>query len=409
MMNSAEAKAFCLSLKCEDITKNLIDTRFSYTYDTKTHKRIPPEIDFQTEFYLEKGEYKDREGKPLNPERTRTNVGQYIVNLCLYGRSARLQRVVGYVAKPFDKDVVLDNEALLSNASMEKKIEPEDWAKYFNSIQWLGFTCNTNVAPSFSPNTVKELPEVRKLRKELYNKYRDDIANGNTVEAVKIEKTLTNKAKEILKNDVGMVIYDSKCKPSFGNNYKNCFVTRGPMWNPAQEKFNIVEGCFSEGIHKEDIAAMGTSVITGSYTKCCMTSVAGYITKKLFTVYQGVKLDKHGTDCHTKKYRTVTITKKNASKLKNRYIIEGKSLIELTEKNMEKYMGKTVKMRSPLYCLGGETICNKCAGEGFYNLGIQNVGLTTSSIGSNLLNRYMKAFHDATTKLVSINVDDMES
>jgi hypothetical protein len=95
MMNSAEAKAFCLSLKCEDITKNLIDTRFSYTYDTKTHKRIPPEIDFQTEFYLEKGEYKDREGKPLNPERVRTNVGQYIVNLCLYGRSARLQRVVG--------------------------------------------------------------------------------------------------------------------------------------------------------------------------------------------------------------------------------------------------------------------------------------------------------------------------
>jgi hypothetical protein len=76
---------------------------------------------------------------------------------------------------------------------------------------------------------------------------------------------------------------------------------------------------------------------------------------------------------------------------------------------MEKYMGKTVKMRSPLYCLGGETICNKCAGEGFYNLGIENVGLTTSSIGSNLLNRYMKAFHDATTKLVSINVDDMES
>jgi hypothetical protein len=65
-------------------------------------------------------------------------------------------------------------------------------------------------------------------------------------------------------------------------------------------------------------------------------------------------------------------------------------------------------MRSPLYCLGGEVICNKCAGEGFYNLGIENVGLTTSSIGSNLLNKYMKTFHDATVHMIEIDPNHLE-
>jgi hypothetical protein len=72
-------------------------------------------------------------------------------------------------------------------------------------------------------------------------------------------------------------------------------------------------------------------------------------------------------------------------------------------------MVKTVKMRSSMYCLGGEVVCNKCMGEAFYNLGIDNIGLTTSSIGSNLLNRYMKAFHDATLHLVEIDARDIES
>ena len=411
MLSPAETKEFCLTniAKPEDITKNLIDNKFSYTYDKNSKKRIPPEISFQTEFILKAGEYKDREGKPLNKTDVKTNAGQYIVNRCIYGRSVAMQRVLGYVAAPFDAKMIEGNERKMADASMEDKIPAEDWAMYFDSIQWLGFTFNTNVAASFSPNTVRVLPEVKKARKELYSKHKEEIESGNGETAVKIEKALLDVAKNRLKNDVGMMLYDSGCKPKFGNQYKNSFVTRGPMWDPARERFDVVSNAFEDGVRKEDIAAMGTSVITGSYTKCCMTSVAGYITKKLFTVYQGVNLDKFGSDCHTKGYRTVQITNKNAGKFKNRFIIEGNKLVELTGEVMPKYIGKTVKMRSPLYCLGGETICHKCMGSAFYKIGIKNVGWTTSSLGSNLLNRYMKAFHDATIKLIEIDVKNMEA
>jgi hypothetical protein len=73
---------------------------------------------------------------------------------------------------------------------------------------------------------------------------------------------------------------------------------------------------------------------------------------------------------------------------------------------MKKYIGKRVKLRSPMYCKG-ENLCNACAGNAFYNQGIKNVGLTTASIGSDFLNLLMKAFHDSTLSFVSIDVNDI--
>ena len=399
MLNSADTKAFMLSLKPEDVTKELIDAKFSNRYSVKEKKIMPPEISFQTEFILKKGEY-------INTEDVKTNAGQYMVNLVLYGRTPRIQKIVGYTAKPFTKKVIEANEALMSKASNEHLITTGDWAIYYNAIQWLGNSSNTNVASSFTPNTIRVLPEVKKLRAELYKKYAKEIAEGDPVIAVKIEKELIKVAKERLKNDVGMEVFDSGCKPKFENQYKNNFITRGPLWNPAEERFFVGKNSLSDGLAIEDMALAGTSVTTGSYTKCCLTGVAGYIVKKLFATYQGVRLDTPDSDCKSKSYREFTITDKNKDKIKNRFILDGGKLVELKKDVMPKYVGKKVKMRSPLFCQG-EKLCSRCAGKAFYNQGITNVGLTTSSIGSNLLNRFMKSFHDASLNLVELDLNDI--
>ena len=78
----------------------------------------------------------------------------------------------------------------------------------------------------------------------------------------------------------------------------------------------------------------------------------------------------------------------------------------LDNSNIGKYIGKEVKLRSPLYCIG-DKLCSKCAGDLYYRLGIENIGMTTSAIGSNLLNLLMKSFHDSSVKITEINVDDI--
>jgi hypothetical protein len=397
-MLSDKDKAWLLSLKPEDITKELIDTNFSYRYDVESKKQIPPRISLQEEFTLKPGEH------PMVKSDTRTNVGQFIVNKALFERIPNVQKVVGYVAKPFDKKTIWANEAKMAKAMLMDKVTPEDWAKYIDAIQFFGFAFNTNVSVSFTPNTCKVLPSVKKKRAELQKKYKKELDEGNATVAVEIENELMDLAKEELKNDPGMTIYDSGCKPKFGVAYKNCFISRGPVYMPHKEKFEIGRQGFLDGLDKEDVPQYATSVINGSFAKAIDTGVAGYVTKKLFATYQSVVLGAHGSDCHTKGYREFVLNADDADKFKNRFVIDNGKLVELTEENMAKYVGKKVKMRSPMYCLYPEgKLCNKCAGEMFYRQGITNVGLTTSSLGNHYLNLLMKSFHESVVRLTSID------
>jgi hypothetical protein len=398
-MTPEEVKKFILGLKPDDIDKKLIDEKFTDKFDVETNKLVPREISFQTGFILKKGEY-------CNTTDVKTNAGQLIVNKYLFEPIPRVQKVVGYVAEPFTKKMVDKIESKMAKASNDKLIAPEDWAVYLNRIQWFGMALNTNVSPSFTPNTVRILPSVKALRSKLFKENAEAIKNGDTVTAVKIEKELLKVAQEELKDDVGMEIYDSGAKPKFGNNYKNTFVTRGPMYHPDREEFSIGDTAFMDGIKKDNLDQYGTSVVNGAYSKACNTAVAGYLVKKLYATYQGTILDKKGSDCHSKGYREFVLTPDKADKVKNRYIIEGSKLVELNLENMPKYIGKRVKMRSPMYCKG-ECLCNACAGNAFYNQGIKNVGLTAANIGSDFLNLLMKAFHDSTMSFISLDVNDI--
>ena len=77
------------------------------------------------------------------------------------------------------------------------------------------------------------------------------------------------------------------------------------------------------------------------------------------------------------------------------YIVDGSNLVELTTDNMNKYLNKTVKLRYTSLCEYKNGFCNKCAGNLYYRIGIQNIGITTPQLMSKLKNISMKAFHDS--------------
>ena len=75
-------------------------------------------------------------------------------------------------------------------------------------------------------------------------------------------------------------------------------------------------------------------------------------------------------------------------------------------KTESKYLGKTVKMRLPTDCIGKE-LCNRCAGDRFYMLGIKNIGLTNGRVSNSLLRGRMKQAHDATVRMSVLDLDDL--
>ena len=89
------------------------------------------------------------------------------------------------------------------------------------------------------------------------------------------------------------------------------------------------------------------------------------------------------------------VDSKNINTIMYCYVInDDGSLTEITSENRDKFIGKTVKLRFSSMCESKNGICNKCAGNLFYRLGIRNVGASTPQIPSRLKVLSMKLFHD---------------
>lgn len=130
--------------------------------------------------------------------------------------------------------------------------------------------------------------------------------------------------------------------------------------------------------------------------KACGTQDSGYIAKKLLATCQTELLDEKGTDCGTKRGIDIDITEENKKDYLYRYIVKNGKPVELTDDNIDSYVGKTVEMRSPMTCLKTKKgrMCNICAGNFYYMIGLDTIGLSASRIGNDLTRFNMKKFHD---------------
>ena len=133
--------------------------------------------------------------------------------------------------------------------------------------------------------------------------------------------------------------------------------------------------------------------------------MSGYEAKKIFAAFQTSVLDDEFTDCKTDLTLDFILNKNNYKLFLYRYIVVNGKLIELNLNNINNYIDQKVKIRSPLFCQG-KKICNICAGNLYYKLGIRNIGLTVSKMAGKLLNANMKAFHDSSVKTERINFFD---
>lgn len=136
------------------------------------------------------------------------------------------------------------------------------------------------------------------------------------------------------------------------------------------------------------------------------TQDAGYLTKKFFAAYQSVQVDEPGTDCGSKRGLEFVLSEDDGDSYDYQYNIEGSKLVLITPENRSKYIGKKVKLRSPMYC-SGDKLCSICAGKRWEIMGIKNSGLTAGRVTNTLLNASMKNFHSAKVSLDRVNIDDL--
>ena len=394
---SQRDKEYLLSVKSDQVDRAFIEKNLVAHFNKTTRKVIPPRWSWQDEFSLKKGEYTNTENV------ARTNVGMFIFNKIVLEET--VAKVIGYWNTTMTAGALEELENQIYVALLEDKLTVEDFAGYEDRLQWM-ISLHTVVCSSFTQKTSAPLPKVMAMKEKLFKQHKDEIERGDVIVGAKIEKELLDVAKKELKGDHGMELFDSGARGNFGNNYKAINVMKGPMIDPITGKFQVVKSSFNEGLSKDDIPIFGSSVVAGQYPKSVGTQVGGYTVKRFQAMFQGVQLDERGSDCHSKGTLDVTITKKNKQDYLYRYIVEGGKLVLLNRSNIDRYIGKLVHMRSPLYCTSAKK-CNMCYGDKPYMVGIRNVGLTFGLIGSKFINLSMKAFHDSSIKLNKINVEDI--
>ena len=383
------------SINIDDLTKLIgYSTKMEKDENGKNKKfvTIEPRFNLRDKFVLEANEY-------INQTQVNTTVGIFLFNKLMV--EPYISNIVpnGYYNEVCNKKVFGKLSDMVAKAILDKKLDINTQViPWLNAYEFWGLNLVTIVSPSFSMELITPNKELMALKEKLLAEAPDKSLNALT----SIEAQLVKKADELTRGTPGKYLFDSGARGSFANDFKNMSISIGVVENPVTNDYDFMNSNYISGISKEDIPAAANSIVNAEYPKAIKTAEGGYMSKQLFAANQNIEVDEEGTDCGSINGLTVVLTKDNLSDYIDQYIMDGKKLVLIDEKLPNTYMNHPVKLRSPMYCLS-KKICNKCAGERFYKVGIQRIGLSSSSLAGALQAQTLKARHDLSIKVDKID------
>lgn len=341
----------------------------------------------------------------LNKQPFTTTIGIYIYNKYFIERD--LFEHFHYITKELTKKAINGINEDLSYLVLEDKVDVETLKRYNKKVQ--KFMAYVSIySPSYTDKFLTCSAVINKKKEELIKANKDAIDRGDEVVITKIEKELLDYAMEYLKDDPSLDMYLSGARGDFNNHFKNMYVMKGAIKDPdpnAKQKYHIATSNYIDGIKPEEYVVFANSLAAGPFSRAKKTEVGGYLEKLFLYAFQHLKLDPAGSDCGTKRYITVTLTKQNIHKWMYSYIIQGDKLVEITSTNKDKFIGKKVKIRYSALCESKTGICNHCFGNLPYRRGDLNVGISSTIIASTMKNISMKSFHDSVQKIRPVDIN----
>ena len=358
------------------------------------------ENDIHDEFDIMPKDYGLEGIKPIT-----ITLGQYIAWKLIFSECK-----VKIITEPWTKKVVSKIMSQLGAKIKDGIITMQDYKVMSDRYESFSMRMSSFVNPSVDSGMLSLTPEIKELKKKLIEENKDKLEKNDIVVASEIEDALINKTKEVYKGDPAMEIYQSGVT-KLGNEFKTMALMQGALPQDSEfNKFKVVQTSLNEGTKKPDIPYVTNSAVVGGYSRGKSPEEGGALAKTANYVYQTIMLDKHGTDCGTKVYPKIFISKDYADEYIGRYIVEDDKLILLTEENISKYTDKTVYMRSVLTCKS-KNVCSKCAGEFLYEMyQIYDkpiaFGLKLSKQQHEIVQKRLKLSHDISLHFTDFNFDN---
>ena len=343
---------------------------------------------------------------------SRTRVGRYIVNKFIF---EPVHDIFGYVNIELNGKSLGKFNKLVEDALRAGDLDPVRFHEIIDKKQYLfGGALAHIINTSLSPTLLSLPPSAKKLRTEMIKERKDRLDANDPLASAEIENAVVDEAlKEMRKTgDPAIGLYDAGSGIDPYNHFRTMFVMKGAIKDNTGESptgYKIVKSNYDDGVSKEDLAVIADSLVTSAHSRGVMTQDSGADSKTYNTIYQNIKVQKEGTFCGTTRTAQVAITDDNKKAYLYRYIKTGATdPVLLTPEVIDKYVGKTVNMYTPIYCQAPDPeYCSICAGQNLVKEGIRYVGLTFSASTGAMMNAALKIMHDSRVKNYRVTVDDI--
>jgi len=387
-----EDKSFFVKIK-----ENDNEELFLITDDYKE-----PVLNIKTKITIEKGFL------PNVEEDLETTVGRVIANYVL------LSRVFGdkikYINQPFTVSDIEDGyiaKYLEIDKNNPKNITVDEYTKFVDSVSYLT-RLNRIIVHAGTPKILTRpegIEEYRqKLIEEAKKKYGEDAMSRLDVVG-EIDKKLEEYEREYLKDDPTLA---PKISGKTMGALKKMYASYGHggdfFYNDG--KAHYIEESLEEGWrdNQEDITILYNDIRMASYKRGAETQKGGYTAKQGLRATTDLKIVKG--DCGSRVGLSVKLTKDNYKSYIGRYMIQNNKPVLITEDNVKPLIGKTISIRSPMFCHMDTHFCSTCMGKNVENYE-NGISIMVINMAGVILNASMKAMHDQSIKLAKLDMNDL--
>lgn len=319
-----------------------------------------------------------------------TDVGKFLLNqLVLVYPFGDL---IPYINGTF-KPGAIDN--MVAKLILDKKVTREMYNKYMNYGYWYGMD-GSIATPTWSEKSLTTDPKIKEKKKELFDKYRDNL--DDPVVLAQIEAELGKIDKEWLKGDVSEPFFEATSKKT-SEQRKKLFLTFGltVSFDKNTGSYEFVEESLEDGWTIPNLDVVSNDIRRGSYGRGVETAKGGEQTKFVLRIFQELTVDEQ--DCNSKRGIRVLMTKYNRDYFVGRWTVGGQLI---TEEVADQSMGKVLEIRGPQYCKTKPGVCYRCVGELFRKLEMDAIGLNEVIITSGMTSTAMASMHAGQVDLVEI-------
>lgn len=289
--------------------------------------------------------------------------------------------------------------------------DPNTYIDKVDKIKDIGLKINTLLAQTISLEGLLESNISKEIKEEIYKEIPKNILEENNrevIDEIKYQNYVNeNKYLETIESPYKIFI-DSGSRGSI-RQLKQLIFAKGYLANSKNEILDLpIKQSTVDGLSENAYFISCYGARKGIADTADKVRISGHLTRRLVYALSNAYINEEVEDCGSDKYLEWTVTEENHAIIQHRYYKLDESDKELLYvgdyRETKKLIGKTIYLRSPMYCKNEIGFCKTCCGKLPEKLKIKNIGIVAAQVfGERGTQLVLRSFHFSGAANISKN------